>query len=76
MDNRLKLKQHADCPTCKHHATFQHIGIQQTPPELVESTGYPAQMAIWQCQTCGTALLEPNLTFDEKRELAVACAGC
>lgn len=72
MDVNPKPNQHANCPTCHHHATFRHIGTQKTPPALVKRTGYPAEMEIWQCLTCGTALLEPNLVFDEARELAAA----
>ena len=56
--------QTALCPTCGDHSEFTLCGIQEWPQRVAEAAGLPRIMSVWQCQSCDTTLLEPNLKFD------------
>gem|GEM_PF-5444947 len=56
--------QTAICPTCGDHSDFSLCGIQEWPKRVAEAAGLPTIMSVWQCQSCETTLLEPNLHFD------------
>lgn len=55
----------AICPTCESSSDFVLCGTQTWPARVAEAAGMPEVMTVWNCQTCGTTLLAPNLKFDE-----------
>lgn len=62
---KVQQSRTAVCPTCGISSTFTFSGTQQWPPHIAEKAGLPEVMNVWSCDSCGTTLLEPNLTFDE-----------
>ena len=55
----------AVCPTCGNHSEFVLCGVQTWPLKVAQAAGLPEVISVWQCLTCDTTLLEPNLNFDE-----------
>lgn len=55
----------ATCPTCGKHSTFTFHGEQRWPEKVAKAMNLPEVIVVWQCDTCDTTLLEPNLNFDK-----------
>ncbi|MBZ0277775.1 MAG: hypothetical protein K8I60_16635 [Anaerolineae bacterium] len=51
------------CPTCDQWAEFTYLGAQRWPQRLVDLTGVPPVIFLWQCGHCLTTLSEPQVDW-------------